>query len=399
MFDLLMNRKKRARERRQELLSAYVDGQLSPRVQARLIDELERDAELRADLDELRQAVQMVRGLARLPVPRSFTLDAATCGRTRPRVHLYPVLRATTAVATLLCVFLLVGELFVVGAPKAVAPAQFAVVQRQALEKEVAVTVEVEGQLPALEAPVAEFALEAEPAAAPVDDVEPEAEPAEAPVAAAELEAEPVEAPVAESPPEAEPEAEPTGAPVAESPPEAEPEAEPVEPPVAGIEPEMELEVAQLTKAASEERVGEAQAEPVEEESEAAEEAGIEAEVSAEADALALSPAAMPDAVTTATPLPAPGEEGMAAGHAYPVAPEPAPLLAEPTGAGDEEELADMAPEISPYEPEEIKEGEPVWAPPVEPEAPDWRLAARLCAGALVMGLLVATVLARRFGW
>ena len=395
MFDLLMNRKKRARERRQELLSAYVDGQLSPRVQARLIDELERDAELRADLDELRQAVQMVRGLARLPVPRSFTLDAATCGRRRSRVHLYPVLRATTAVATLLCVFLLVGELFVVGAPKAVAPAQFAVVQRQALEKEVAVTVEVERQSQVPAAPVAEFAAAAEPAAAPVDDVEPEAVPAEAPVAAAELEAEPVEAPVAD----AEPEAEPTGAPVAESPTEAEPEAEPVESPVAGVEPEMELEVAQLTKAASEERVGEAQAESVEEESEAPEEGGIEAEVSAEADALALSPAAMPDAVTTATPLPAPGEEGMAAGHAYPVAPEPAPLLAEPTGAGDEEELADMAPEISPYEPEEIKEGEPVWAPPVEPEAPDWRLAARLCAGALVMGLLVATVLARRFGW
>lgn len=366
MFDLLTNRKKRARERRQELLSAYVDGQLSPRVQARLIDELERDAELRAELDELRQAVQMVRGLARLPVPRSFTLDAATCGRTRLRVHLYPVLRATTAVATLLCVFLLVGELFVVGAPKAGAPAQLAVAGRQAIEKGVAVTVEAEGQLPVPEAPDAEFAPEAEPAEAPVADVEPEAEPAKAPVA--------------------------------ESPPETEPEAESVEAPVAGIEPETELEVARVTEAAAEERVGEAQAELVVEESQAAEEGGIEAEVSAEADALALFPAAMPDVVTTATP-PAPGEEGVAAGDAYPMAPEPAPPLAEPTGAGDEEELDDMAPGIAPSEPEEIKEGEPAWVAPREPESPDWWLTARLCAGALVMGLLVATLLARRFGW
>ncbi|NOR84297.1 MAG: hypothetical protein GQ526_12480 [Ardenticatenales bacterium] len=387
MFDLLTNRKKRARERRQELLSAYIDGQLSPRVQARLIDELERDGELRADLDELRQAVQMVRGLARLPVPHSFTLDAATCGRRRSRVHLYPVLRATTAVATLLCVFLLVGELFVVGAPQIGGPAQFAVAQRQALEKEVAVTVEVERQSQVPEAPVAEFAAVAEPA--------------EAPVAGAEPEAEPVEVPVAESPSEAEPEAEPVEAPVVESPPEAEPEAEPVESPVAGIEPEMELEVARVTKAASEERVGEAQADTVEEESETAEEGGIEAEVSAEADALALSPAAMPDAVTTATsPVPVPGEEGIAAGDAYPVAPEPAPMLAEPGGAGDEEELVDMASGIAPSEPEEeIKEGEPAWVAPRESESPDWWLTARLWAGALVMGLLVATLLARRFGW
>lgn len=397
MFDLFTNRKKRARERRQELLSAYIDGQLSPRVQARLIDELKQDAELRADLDELRQAVQMVRGLARLPVPRSFTLDAATCGRTRLRLHLYPILRATTAVATLLCVFLLVGELFAVGVPKAGAPAPFAVAQRQAVEKEIAVTVEVEGQLAVPEAPVAEFAAEAEPAEAPVADVEPEAEPAEAPVADVEPEAEPVEAPVGD----VEPEAEPAESPVAESPPEAEPEAETVEAPVAGTEPEMELEVARVTEAAPEERVGEARAEPVEEESEAAEDGWIEAEVSTEADAVALSaPAAMPDAVTTAPPpAPAPGEEGIAAGDAYPVAPEPAPLLAEPTGAGDEEELDDMAPEIAPGEPEEIMEGEPAWVAPREPEPPDRWLTARLFAGALVMGLLVATLLARRFGW
>jgi hypothetical protein len=331
-------------------------------VQARLIDELGRDAELRADLDELRQTVQMVRGLTRLPVPRSFTLDAAIYGRTRLRVHLYPVLRATTAVATLLCVFLLAGELFVVGSPKAGAPASFAVAQRQAVEKEVAVTVEVEGPVPFAEAPVAELAPDAESAEAPVAGAEPEAEPAEPPVA--------------------------------ESAPKAVPEAQPAEAPVAGMETEMELEVARVTEAAPAERVGEAQAELVEEESEA-EEGGIEVEVSAEADALALSPAAVPDPVITVTlPVPAPGEERMAAGDAYPMAPEPAPLLAEPTGAGDEEQLADIA------EPgEEIKEAEPAWVAPLEPESPDWGLTARLWSGALVMGLLIATLLARRFGW
>jgi len=379
MFSLLTNRKKRARERKQELLSAYIDGQLSPRVQARLIDELERDDELRADLDELRQTVQMVGGLARLPVPRSFALDAATVGRTRPRVHLYPVLRATTAVATLLCIFLLAGELFVVGAPKAGAPAQFAVAQRQAVEKDVVVTVEVEERLSVQDAPVAEFAPEAAIANAPSSDVDPEAESAEVPVA--------------ESPPETVPETELAEAPVAESLPGTEPEAEPVEAPVTGIEQETDTGVARVTEAAAEKRVEDAQAEPVVEESEAAEDAWIEEEVSAEAEAMAFSTSAvMPDAVTTATP-PVPGGDGMAAGDAYPAAPEPTPLQVEPTGAGGEEDLVDMV------EPAEIDEGEPVRAPLVESEASDWWPTARLWAGALVMGLLVATLLARRFGW
>jgi len=55
--------KNRARERMDELLSAYIDGALSPRERARLEARLAQDAALRARLESLQRTVALVRGM------------------------------------------------------------------------------------------------------------------------------------------------------------------------------------------------------------------------------------------------------------------------------------------------------------------------------------------------
>jgi len=163
MFDWLMNRKKRAAERQQEALSAYIDGALSEYERARLEWDLARDPALRAELDELRRTVQMVRALPTLAVPRYFTLDPAIYGRVRPhRVQLYPVLRAATALAALLLVFVFVGDFFLSLSLGAGAPADIFSMEPQAvvMEKEVAGETAAEPDAWLMEAPVEETMVE-----------------------------------------------------------------------------------------------------------------------------------------------------------------------------------------------------------------------------------------------
>jgi hypothetical protein len=67
-----------------ELLSAYLDGELSDREKERLEQRLARESALRADLDDLRETVALVNDLPRLKAPRNFTLDPAVYGRPVP---------------------------------------------------------------------------------------------------------------------------------------------------------------------------------------------------------------------------------------------------------------------------------------------------------------------------
>ena len=145
MLDWFPGRKKENITGQQETLSAYIDEELSVRRQAELERELARDPALRAELGELRQTVQMVHSLPTLAVPRSFALAPAIYGRVRPRrLHLYPVMRAATVLATLLFVFLFASDLFSIGA---MAPAQeraVGVEVTRVVAKELAVTELVE---------------------------------------------------------------------------------------------------------------------------------------------------------------------------------------------------------------------------------------------------------------
>lgn len=67
-----------------ELLSAYLDGELSDREKKMLEQRLTLEGALRAELDGLRETVALVRDLPRLKAPRDFTLDPAVYARPAP---------------------------------------------------------------------------------------------------------------------------------------------------------------------------------------------------------------------------------------------------------------------------------------------------------------------------
>jgi hypothetical protein len=64
-----------------ELLSAYLDNELTPAERIALERRLAQDADLRAALDDLRGVTRAIRGLPTLRAPRDFRLDPAVFGR------------------------------------------------------------------------------------------------------------------------------------------------------------------------------------------------------------------------------------------------------------------------------------------------------------------------------
>lgn len=98
-----------------ELLSAYLDGELTYRERSRLEEKLEVRVELRAALDELRQTTTILRSQPTVRAPRNFTLTPQMVGlhRTvRSNAQLFPVMRLTAVLASMFFVFALLGDLF-----------------------------------------------------------------------------------------------------------------------------------------------------------------------------------------------------------------------------------------------------------------------------------------------
>jgi anti-sigma factor RsiW len=85
-----------------EMLSAFLDGQLSPSDSARLEARLKSEADLRAVLDDLRRSRTLLRRLPERRAPRSFILTPKMAGLKPPAPRLYPILRFASALATLL---------------------------------------------------------------------------------------------------------------------------------------------------------------------------------------------------------------------------------------------------------------------------------------------------------
>lgn len=112
----------RERERRDELLSAYLDGQLGARERARLEAQLATEPALRAELEALRRTVALVRELPTVPIPRNFILAQTMAARPRPARPLRPrhawaapLLTAATAVVSLVFVVVMAGDLLLSG--------------------------------------------------------------------------------------------------------------------------------------------------------------------------------------------------------------------------------------------------------------------------------------------
>jgi hypothetical protein len=108
---------KRWREERiDKQLSAYLDGMLTPEEQVELEARLERDPALQARLDGLRLTVGALSSLPEVQAPRNFILSPSMVStpKSAPPSRLsWPALNWATAVATLLFLVVVAGDLFV----------------------------------------------------------------------------------------------------------------------------------------------------------------------------------------------------------------------------------------------------------------------------------------------
>ena len=84
-----------------EIISAYLDGQLSPSERARLEKRLQAEAGLAAALQELRQTRAILHRTPQRRAPRSFTLALKMAGIRPPVPRLVPAFGWASAVAML----------------------------------------------------------------------------------------------------------------------------------------------------------------------------------------------------------------------------------------------------------------------------------------------------------
>lgn len=101
-----------------EQLSAYLDGQLSPRQAARLEKRLRQEPQLRRAYKELRATVQTLATLPEQPLPRNFTLSPEMVGRRRA-FPAYTALRFATVVVSFAFVVLVGLDALSAAAPAA----------------------------------------------------------------------------------------------------------------------------------------------------------------------------------------------------------------------------------------------------------------------------------------
>jgi len=96
------------KQRDLELLSSYLDGQLSPSDTSRLESRLLIEPELRSVLSDLRSARSMLRQLPMRKAPRNFRLTPKMVGKNPPLPRVYPAFRLTSVLATVM-LFLTMG--------------------------------------------------------------------------------------------------------------------------------------------------------------------------------------------------------------------------------------------------------------------------------------------------
>lgn len=104
-----------------QALSAYLDHQLAAQERQKLEQRLQTEQELRNGYQELQRMQLLLRSQPPLRAPHNFTLSAQALGKPSPSRG-FPVLRFAAALASLLFVVLLVGDLL--GATRPVATSE-----------------------------------------------------------------------------------------------------------------------------------------------------------------------------------------------------------------------------------------------------------------------------------
>ncbi len=112
MVDLLRILVKTEHHRVEEMISAYMDGELSPEDRARVERHLDTCADCAWNLWTLRQTVDMLGRLPSMPVPRPFTISEAQIPEPTGLFQWIPYsyLKGATALVALLLVLVLAGE-------------------------------------------------------------------------------------------------------------------------------------------------------------------------------------------------------------------------------------------------------------------------------------------------
>jgi hypothetical protein len=88
-----------------ELLSAYLDGELTQVESARLETRLKSDPQLRTVFDDISQSRSLLRKLPARRAPRNFTLTPKMAGIKPPVPRAFPIFRFASALAAVLFVF------------------------------------------------------------------------------------------------------------------------------------------------------------------------------------------------------------------------------------------------------------------------------------------------------
>lgn len=165
-------------DRNLELLSAYLDGELSGRDREHLERQLQKDEVLQSRYEELKRTRLMLRSIPQLRAPRNFLLTPGMVGQKGKSSRAFPVLRFASAFAALLLVLLFLGDLFVIPNPGPAPMMSAEIVESVQLEEERAVA-EADtfaSQAPAAEEPLLEAAPYEQPAPAAPMEGEPAAE-------------------------------------------------------------------------------------------------------------------------------------------------------------------------------------------------------------------------------
>ena len=165
-----------------EDLSAYLDGQLSPKESTRLEEKLQASADLRLALEELSRTRTLLRSQPPVRAPRNFLLSPKMVGERRapaPANRLFPVMRLASALAMALFVLALAGDFLSSGRQPGVLPVAYqsvempapAAVMKEASQADAppageAMELPVATEAPAMEAP-AEAKLAPRPGAHP----------------------------------------------------------------------------------------------------------------------------------------------------------------------------------------------------------------------------------------
>jgi hypothetical protein len=92
-----------------EVLSAFLDGQLSAQEKALLEIRLQENPELQQGFEELRRTKAVLRSLPRYHVPRNFTLTPAMIGK-KSQPRLFSVMRLASIMVSILLVLTFIGE-------------------------------------------------------------------------------------------------------------------------------------------------------------------------------------------------------------------------------------------------------------------------------------------------